>query len=711
MREPSRRRPDPSKSLFQGALFLAAAMLSAAAGAGTDVKVNGVTPADLNNDQHEVDIAVDPGNSSRLVCAYIDWPRGSLGISASADGGATWTDTQIQSGCDATDNDGDGFVDEELCNGLDDDLPPDGLVDEDLCCSLTHIDPAVVADASGDFYAIGIAYDPNATSFVGSSYVTVHTSPNGGLTWTELPSPDQSAYTPGGPNVHFLDKTWIAVDRTGFTYNDRVYAAWQRDTPNVNADTHVRVSLWDPNPPPPAQPAWTTPVQVDDVPPGQCDGFDADFDGKVDEELCNSLDDDLPPDGLVDEDLCCSCAEAPYPDVGADGRLWVLWRQNAKFCGQPARFHVDVSFDGGATFGPDRAGVTYQQIPDTPPNHTFRVGSFPMLKIHPFNPVVLFVVYAEDPPGADPADVMFTWSSDGGVSWMPPVRVNDDPTNTPQYMASLTVKGSNGAAFVDIAWVDERNSIGCDYVDNDGDFFVDEERPNGLDDDGDLLVDEDVCDLRMDVYWARSVDQGGWATFSTNARISDVSSVHPPSNFMGDYIGIDSDLQNDFIAWADTRTNAQGDIYFDLQPDMDSDGDGVLDLGDCSPSDPNLWGIVAEVQNVAADKVSGSTDVSLSWASQDSSTGPATRYDLVTGLLSDLRLDKDYQDASCLADNHPDSPYTDTRGNPPAADGHYVLVRAQGCGTSSYGDSSLTPDPRDGLEDGFASLPDPDPCP
>ncbi len=697
-----------SAGRFRRALLLTSMALWGPS-AGADVQVNGTTPADLIQGQNEVDIAVDPGNSSRLVCAYIDAPTASLGVSYSGNGGVTWTDTQVRSGCDGIDNDADFFTDEELCNGLDDDLPLDGRVDEDLCCSLNHIDPSVVADASGNFYSIGVAYDTNATSFAGSSYVTVHRSTTGGSSWTELPNPESSVYVPGGLFAPFLDKTWLTVDRTTSPFRDRVYAAWQRDTPFALTDTHVRVSSWDPNPPPPAQPAWTTPVQVDDVPPFQCDRFDSDADGRIDEELCNGLDDDQ--DGRIDEDLCCSCAEAPYSDVAADGSVWTVWRRRAAFCGQPSQFIVDVSFDGGATFGPDRPGLTFQEIGSTPLNHYYRVGSFPMLKVHPFNPLMLFVVYAEDPPGADPADVMFAFSPNGGMSWLPPVRVNDDLTNAAQYMASLTVKGTAGSAIVDIAWMDDRNSIGCDYVDDDGDLFADEERLNGIDDDNDFLIDEDVCELRLDVYWARSVNQGSWSNFSSNVRISDVSFVHPTSNFLGDYLGITSDLQNDFVVWGDTRTNAQSDIYFDLQPDIDSDGDGVLDLNDCVASDPNLWSQVVEVQTVAIDKVAATTDATISWTSQDGSAGPATRYDLVGGLLSDLRSVGDYRNSVCVANDEPDTPYTDAQGNPPTGDGHYVLVRAQGCGSSSYGDGSLVPDPRDGLEDGFSSLPDPDPCP
>jgi hypothetical protein len=553
--------------------------------------------------------------------------------------------------------------------------------------------------------------------------VVVHQSTDGGFTWRELPFADISGFGPdnngdGIPdNTDFLDKCWIVADQVPTSaYHRDVYAAWQRDTAHdcdgidndgdffideelcnfvdddgdflidedncclrTNANTHVWVNRWDLS-----ANAWQGRVRINDIPAGQCNLIDEDGDGQMDEELCDGIDND--GDLAVDEDLCCLCAEAPTPVVASSGRVYVVWRQNAKFCGQPARFLVDFSDDGGATWQTDRTGPNYQQIGEFLRNQPYRTSDFPIIAVHPYNPLELFVVYAEDPPGPqDEADAMFTWSSDGGSTWSVPIRINDDTTVTPQYWPTLSVQGGlGGNAVVDIVYYDQRNSIGCNGIDDDGDGQIDEELLDGIDNDFDTSVDEDVCNINIDVYWRRSIDQGIWANFSPSVRITDVSFPPPTgTNFMGDYLGIDSSHQQDYIAWCDTR-NGDNDIYFDTMPDVDTDGDGQTDLNDCAPNDPLTWYFPKLVQNVALAKSGG--NVQISWTSQDPVAGTATGYDIVTGLISHLRADTNYNRSSCLVNQHPNTPYTDVRTGPPAGDSYYYLIRATNtCGSGSYG--------------------------
>jgi hypothetical protein len=137
----------------------------------------------------------------------------------------------------------------------------------------------------------------------------------------------------------------------------------------------------------------------------------------------------------------------------------------------------------------------------------------------------------------------------------------------------------------------------------------------------------------------------------------------------------------------------------------------VADAADCAELDAGVWAVPGVVAGVSLTKPGG-TSVEVSWTSQDAVVGPSTVYDLVTGLVGDLRAVGDYRGASCLQDGQANTPYTDTRPHPATGAAYYYLVRAQNvCGTGSWGDSGEVPDPRDGLEDGSASLPDPDPCP
>jgi predicted outer membrane repeat protein len=88
----------------------------------------------------------------------------------------------------------------------------------------------------------------------------------------------------------------------------------------------------------------------------------------------------------------------------------------------------------------------------------------------------------------------------------------------------------------------------------------------------------------------------------------------------------------------------------------------------------------------------------LIWFSPDSG-----EFDVVTGYLSDLLGDEDFSRATCLG-SYTASPAVDTLPEPPLGDGRYYLARGlTSCIRAQYGDSSLTPDPRDDLAGG--------PCP
>ncbi len=75
-------------------------------------------------------------------------------------------------------------------------------------------------------------------------------------------------------------------------------------------------------------------------------------------------------------------------------------------------------------------------------------------------------------------------------------------------------------------------------------------------------------------------------------------------------------------------------------------------------------------------------------------------YDIVGGLLSELRADGAFNRATCTAAAWPAPPFVDGR-MPPPADGYYDLVRAHGSsGVGTYGDASpARPNLRDPLDE------------
>ncbi len=60
--------------------------------------------------------------------------------------------------------------------------------------------------------------------------------------------------------------------------------------------------------------------------------------------------------------------------------------------------------------------------------------------------------------GSDPLDVRFSRSTDGGVSWSPSIKINDDiGTNAYQWFGTMSV-APNGR--IDVVWLDTRDNPG-----------------------------------------------------------------------------------------------------------------------------------------------------------------------------------------------------------------------------------------------------------
>jgi len=96
---------------------------------------------------------------------------------------------------------------------------------------------------------------------------------------------------------------------------------------------------------------------------------------------------------------------------------------------------------------------------------------------------------------------------------------------------------------------------------------------------------------------------------------------------------------------------------FNVTPILDADFDGVRDSDDCAPLDNTLKTPAGPVTNIVLTDMGGATQVA--WDSQEASAGTATSYDVVTGLVGDLRLDAGYASAVCGASLAPDSPFAD----------------------------------------------------
>ena len=128
----------------------------------------------------------------------------------------------------------------------------------------------------------------------------------------------------------------------------------------------------------------------------------------------------------------------------------------------------------------------------------------------------------------DPADVMFSKSTDGGVTWSLPVKINDDPeTDHYQWFGTMSCAPSGR---IDVVWLDTRDATS-----------------------GSVL---------SALYYSYSMDQG--ETWSQNERLSDLFDPHvgwPQQNKMGDYFDMKSDETGANLAWANTL-NGEQDVYY-----------------------------------------------------------------------------------------------------------------------------------------------------
>ena len=145
----------------------------------------------------------------------------------------------------------------------------------------------------------------------------------------------------------------------------------------------------------------------------------------------------------------------------------------------------------------------------------------------PYHGNVYLLCSVERNSNSDPLDVMFARSTDGGISWSTPIRVNDDPNTTAyQWFGTMSV-APNGR--IDVVWLDTRDNPGTNM---------------------------------SALYYSNSTDEG--ATWSANERLSGYFDPHvgwPQQNKMGDYYDMVSDSNGAFLAWAATF-NGEQDVYY-----------------------------------------------------------------------------------------------------------------------------------------------------
>jgi uncharacterized repeat protein (TIGR01451 family) len=225
--------------------------------------------------------------------------------------------------------------------------------------------------------------------------------------------------------------------------------------------------------------------------------------------------------------------QGSVPGVAPDGTVYVVFGRGIFFGPTPATLEFVKSTNGGASFSAPAVAANITAIPYTLPNSWFRTpASLPAFAVSPTNGN-LYLAWADSRNGD--ADIYFARSTDGGASWGPQVRLNDDPIGNgmDQFQPQLSVAPDGRVAAM---WFDRRLACPSDLP-----WIPPDHR-------GDL----NFC---IDTFMTRSFDDG--QTWAPNIRASAQTwdwTLNLPydtggNGFIGDYQGIASNDDYDFPFW------------------------------------------------------------------------------------------------------------------------------------------------------------------
>jgi len=312
---------------------------------------------------------------------------------------------------------------------------------------------------------------------------------DGGTTWG-LPVPSF-----GG------DKNWLVVDRTGGAGNGFLYGIWQRFASCCGTDVLTRsVNAAQSFESPVSVETWPTFGTLAVAPDGTL--LAAGVDGTVTQDF--------------DHFVVARSTNPPSP-----GASPVLEGKRVNLAGSM-----------GLGGGPNPGGLLGQANVAADHSAASTRGN-------------IYLMASVVADSLAPLDVYFARSVDGGATFAPPVRVNDDPSAAGHWhwLAAHAVAPSGR---IDAIWFDTRDTA-SDHISR--------------------------------LYYAYSWDAG--ATWSPNVPASpafDSWIGWPQQNKMGDYSGIVSDTTGADVAYAATFNGEQDVYYVRLFPDCN--GNGISDVTD-----------------------------------------------------------------------------------------------------------------------------------
>jgi len=313
-------------------------------------------------------------------------------------------------------------------------------------------DPAIIVDTSNNFYYLHLSYPSGGGWWI--DRIVCQKSTNGGQTWSD------GSYMGWNTNPKKQDKAWGAVDRS----NNNIYVTWtQFDEYGTSNSADSSVILFAKSTDGGLN--WTNPATRISRRAGDC------------------TDDDNTDEGAV-------------PCVGPNGEIYVSWAG-------PLGLMFNRSLDHGNTWVDSNIFVTTipygwnYLIPGID-----RSNGMPVTCCDISNGTYhgnIYINWSDQRNGTTDTDIWFVKSTDSGLHWSMPQRVNDDPPGKQQFFTWMSVDQVTG--YIYIVFYDRRN----------------------------------YSNTQTDVYMAVSRDGG--MTFE-NMRISQAPFTPNSGCFFGDYTNI-----------------------------------------------------------------------------------------------------------------------------------------------------------------------------
>jgi hypothetical protein len=332
---------------------------------GIDTDISNYAYADA-----EPCISVNPTNPNNIIAGWMritSFTQISIFTKASLDGGQTWSS---------------------------------GTALPHLWSSFTSADVSIDFSSTGTAY---ISYIDVATSH-DSGYVMTAASTDGGMTWSAPVKVISALEKPDKP----IDRPWIAIDRSGGLYNNRIYITSK--SPEEAAAPHHTWMKYSDN-----GTTWSPMIQLDDsIPIG-----------------ANSL-------------------SMAVPAVGADGSVYAGYFSYNPSQSPYVRIIVSRSTDGGNNFTPYVVANLTGSSAITDTLYQFSCA----LSANPANSSNLVFSWTDGRYGD--VDILSAYSNNSGASWSAPVRANDDVQGN-GVGQDMSWAGFSADGKFALAWRDRRN--------------------------------------------------------------------------------------------------------------------------------------------------------------------------------------------------------------------------------------------------------------